>query len=227
LRYIFLISHKQAALRGYNRDVIDFLRGNTPALVLCVLAFFLGGIPFGLLAGKLQGIDLREHGSGNIGATNTLRVLGKVPGGIVLFLDALKGYVPIAIAEYVLRLGPEWRVAAAICAVLGHIYSPYMRFRGGKGVATGLGVIIGLCWWIAVVTLVLFGVSVKISRTVAIGSILATITQCLLFWTTHYFWGEKGQPLSYCIFSTVVGAFILVRHRSNIQRILKGEENKF
>ena len=198
----------------------DFLHSNARALILCVLGFLLGGIPFGLIAGKLKGIDLREHGSGNIGATNTLRVLGKVPGSLVLFLDALKGYVPIAVAQYVLHLDPAWRVWAAVCTVLGHIYSPYMRFRGGKGVATGLGVIIGLCWWIALICVAIFGVSVKITRTVAIGSILATITQCFLFWVS-------GQPLPYCLFSTIVGGFVLIRHRGNFQRILKGEENKF
>jgi acyl phosphate:glycerol-3-phosphate acyltransferase len=200
--------------------VTVFLQSQSSALILCLVAFLLGGIPFGMIMGKLKGVDLREHGSGNIGATNTLRVLGKIPGGIVLFLDALKGYAPVAFAEYALHLPPLWRMGAAIAAVLGHIYSPYMRFRGGKGVATGLGVIIGLCWWIALVTLVLFAVSTKITRTVAIGSILATITQCILFWGTH-------QPLPYCIFSTVVGLFILFRHRANIERILKGTENKF
>jgi acyl phosphate:glycerol-3-phosphate acyltransferase len=176
-----------------------------------------------MIMGKLKGVDLREHGSGNIGATNTLRVLGKIPGGIVLFLDALKGYAPIAIAEHVLHLPPLWCMGAAICAVLGHIYSPYMRFRGGKGVATGLGVIIGLCWWIALIALLVFGVSIKLTRTVAIGSILATVTQCILFWVTY----PKYQPLPYCLFSTVVGLFVLFRHRGNIARILNGTENKF
>jgi acyl phosphate:glycerol-3-phosphate acyltransferase len=203
--------------------VTVFLQSHSSALFLCLLAFLLGGVPFGMIMGKLKGVDLREHGSGNIGATNTLRVLGKIPGGIVLFLDALKGYVPIAIAEHALHMPPLWCMGAAIAAVLGHIYSPYMRFRGGKGVATGLGVIIGLCWWIALIALLVFGVSIKLTRTVAIGSILATVTQCVLFWVTY----PKYQPLPYCLFSTVVGLFVLFRHRGNIARILKGTENKF
>ena len=115
-----------------------------PELV-CLLAFLVGAIPFGLLIGKLKGIDLREKGSGNIGATNAMRQLGKPLGALVFVLDALKGGLPVFLAHR-LALSPEWVVGAGFAAVFGHIYSPFVRFKGGKGVATALGVLLGLDW---------------------------------------------------------------------------------
>jgi glycerol-3-phosphate acyltransferase PlsY len=197
----------------------------TPALppllwLLLAGAFLLGSIPFGFLAGRMRGIDLREHGSRNIGATNVLRVLGTAPGVTVLLLDALKGYLP---AWYAKHIGLEgwWVVATGLCAVLGHIYSPFVRFRGGKGVATSLGVLIALSPLIAGASLLVFVVAVALTRWVALGSILGAITQAVLFCVL------PQQPTAYRLFALVVAAFVIFRHRSNIQRMLSGTENRF
>src|SRR5579871_139039 len=112
---------------------------------LCLMAFLSGALPFGYWAGRLKGIDIREHGSKNIGATNILRVLGPVWGIAVLLLDALKGYLPVLAAK-ASGLDSWGVVAVGMAAILGHIYSPFVGFKGGKGVATALGVVIGFSW---------------------------------------------------------------------------------
>jgi glycerol-3-phosphate acyltransferase PlsY len=201
-----------------------------PSLLLPVLlslgAFFLGSIPFGFVAGKLRGKDLREEGSKNIGATNTLRVLGPVAGVTVLLLDMVKGLIPVLIANQMVHLSSWWVVGIGLLAVLGHIYSPFVRFRGGKGVATSLGVLFGLSPMIAGATVLLFAVVVFLTRYVSLGSILGAILQAVLFWamppaTTF------AENLPYRLFSLIVALFVIVRHRENIKRLLKGTENRF
>ena len=114
----------------------------SPWMVL-VIGFALGSIPFGVLMGKLRGVDIQATGSGNIGATNAIRSMGKGPGIIVFILDALKGAVPVLIAKAA-HTEPSWFVYAGLVAIVGHIFSPWVRFKGGKGAATGLGVLFGL-----------------------------------------------------------------------------------
>lgn len=187
------------------------------ALGLCLLAFFIGAIPFGFLAGRWKGVDLREHGSGNIGATNALRILGTGPGSLVLLLDAVKGYLPILIGRTVL---PEtWMAALGLCAILGHIYSPFVRFRGGKGVATTLGVLVGLDLAIAgwAVAAFLAGAVVSGGR-VSVGSILGAVVQATLFWVL------PGHALPAQLLASLVAVFIIVRHRENLRRLMRGEE---
>jgi len=195
------------------------------ALLSCLFAFLLGSIPFGFLAGKLRGVDLREHGSKNIGATNTLRVLGKGPGTMVLVLDALKGYLPVVFAKG-MGLPSAWFVGVGFCAVLGHIYSPFVRFKGGKGVATSLGVLIGLSPLVAGLSLIAFLLPVLATRWISLGSILGAITQAALFFLLppHYL---SGDPLPYRLFGVVVAVFVIVRHRENIRRIVAGTESRF
>ena len=193
----------------------------TTILLLCVCAFFGGAIPFGFIAGKLRGVDLRQEGSGNIGATNTLRVLGKGPGIAVLLLDAAKGFAPVFVAQNILHLEPGWVVAAGLCAVLGHTYSPFVRFKGGKGVATSLGVLIGLSPPVAGIVLLVFVIVVALSRMVSLGSLCAALAAMGLFW------GIPDTPLAFRLFGTVAGLFVMVRHRSNIARIRAGTENRF
>lgn len=198
---------------------------STVPILLCLLAFFLGSVPFGFVAGKLRGIDLREQGSKNIGATNTLRVLGKGPGIAVLLLDTFKGYLPVLIAQQA-QVNSWWIVAVGLSAILGHIYSPFVRFKGGKGVATSLGVLIGLSPIVAGLTLLAFLIPTVITRYVSLGSLCGAIAQAALFWLLpptllH------GDPLPYRLFGLVIAAFVIVRHRANITRLMNGTENKF
>jgi glycerol-3-phosphate acyltransferase PlsY len=195
------------------------------ALSLCLFAFVLGAIPFGFLAGKLRGKDLREHGSKNIGATNTLRVLGTGPGIAVLLLDALKGLAPVLLAKRA-GLPSAWVVGVGLCAVLGHIYSPFVRFKGGKGVATSLGVLIGLSPLVAGLSSVAFLIPVLLTRWVSLGSIVGAAAQAVLFFALppHYL---DGDPLPYRLFGAVVAVFVIFRHRANIGRILAGTESRF
>lgn len=186
--------------------------------MFCLGSYLLGSIPFGVIAGKLHGIDLRKEGSGNIGATNALRVLGKRDGTIVLVLDALKSFVPVLVAQK-MGLSPEWVVAAGISAVLGHMFSPWIGFKGGKGVATSLGVLLGLSPLIAGLTLVVFALALFLSgKRVSVGSMVAAVAATVMFWT----FPQVPQP--YAIFTTLAAIFIIVRHKENIKRLLKGEE---
>jgi glycerol-3-phosphate acyltransferase PlsY len=194
-------------------------------------AFFLGAIPFGFLAGKMRGIDLRERGSGNIGATNTLRVLGVPAGVTVLLLDTFKGFLPVFLARQYLSPADGGTAAAdpggwgpvlvGIAAVLGHIYSPFVRFKGGKGVATALGVLLGLAPLVALAAFAVFLITVFLTRYVSLGSLLGALTQAVLFWTL------PGQSMAARLFGTVVGVFVVVRHRENIRRLRAGTESKF
>ncbi|MFM7323277.1 MAG: glycerol-3-phosphate 1-O-acyltransferase PlsY [Armatimonadota bacterium] len=184
----------------------------------CVASFVCGSIPWGFVAGRLRGVDLREHGSRNIGATNTLRVLGKSAGIAVLLADTAKGWLPVFLANRA-GLDPNWVVGVALCAVLGHIYSPWVRFRGGKGVATTLGILFGLDPLVAALALALFGVVLAVGgRRVSLASIVASIGQAVLFWVL------PGHAPSAQWLTTLAALFIVVRHRENIRRLIRGEE---
>lgn len=193
----------------------------SPALTpyfYCLSGFLCGAIPFGFLAGCLRGIDLREHGSGNIGATNTIRVLGKAIGIPVLFLDAAKGFLPVFLAQS-RGISSWWVVGVGLCAVMGHIYSPVVRFRGGKGVATSLGVVIGLSPLVAALSLGVFLLGLILSRgIISVGSVLGALA------APTFFWMLPGQSLPVRLFATAAGLFILWRHRENLSRLTRGEE---
>lgn len=193
--------------------------------MICVAAFFLGAIPFGLIAGKLRGVDLRQRGSGNIGATNALRELGVGIGIAVFLLDGMKGLLPVLAARW-LDLSSGWAVGAGFCAALGHIFSPFIGFKGGKGVATSLGVLIGLSPLVAGLSFLIFLITVFTTRYVSLGSILGAATQMalFLFLPASYL---IGDPLPYRLFAVVAGTLVIVRHQANIKRLLAGTESKF
>jgi len=203
-------------------------------LLSCVAGFLTGGIPFGYLVGRVVlDDDIRNHGSGNIGATNVGRVVGWSWGGIVLCLDALKGLVPTLGASYAAtRVIPEqWQlhagVAAGISAVVGHIYPVYLRLQGGKGVATALGVVIVLAPKAMSIALVVFIVVLTTSRRMALASILAAITFGLSYFLLV---GRNAWtvPLaSLTAFAFCIPSLIVWRHRSNIVRLLAGTEPAF
>ena len=189
------------------------------ALGLAIAAYLLGSIPWGLwLVKAVKGVDVREVGSGNIGTTNVYRAAGKGMAAIVLLLDGLKGYAPCA-AGIALAL-PEWAVIlAGAAAVIGHSKSVFLRFGGGKSVATGIGTILAIAPIAAVATLLVFGVTFAATRMVSAGSIVAAVVLPFLMFGT-------GAPLAFVAFGAAAAVYVVVRHRANIGRILDGSEAK-
>lgn len=199
----------------------------------CAIAFLVGGIPFGYLVGNaILKDDIRKHGSGNIGATNVARLLGWKWGFVVLFLDALKGLLPTLATKLFLqdRGGEELvnlgAILAGICCIIGHMYPVWLKLRGGKGVATALGVILVIAPLASGVAVATFLIVFAVSRIVGLASIVSVTSFAVAQLT---FMGQKaiefGQlPLT--LFSTVVPALIVWKHRSNIMRMWRGDEQK-
>lgn len=232
-------------------------------LWLCpLLAFLLGSVPFGLIIAKLKGIDIRQHGSGNIGATNVFRIVGKKYGITCLILDALKGFIPVMITMNLVRItgrdpqfhlgfldafhlmlpaaeqmkGQLIHVFTALAAVLGHNYSPWIGFKGGKGIATSAGVLIGLMPAAVVILLVVFIITLVFTRYVAVASMVSALVLPLM---THLgarfhktaegisLWeaGTWNKPLF--VFSVLIAVLAIWKHRTNIDRLRKGTESRF
>lgn len=200
------------------------------------IAYLFGSTPTGYLAGRLhKGIDIREHGSKSIGATNVLRTLGKWPALLVLVVDVLKGAAAIVFARWFfpwlstlpsvtpptaldLQTFVPWAVClAGLAALLGHARSVWLNFAGGKSVAAGLGVLLALSWPVGLGGLTVFGVALAIFRIVSLGSILAALTAIALICGTE-------QPLPYRLLVIAGGIYVIARHRANIQRLLAGTE---
>ena len=193
-----------------------------PALV--VLGYLSGSIPFGLLLAKLVvGVDVRTVGSGNIGATNAARAGGRTLGAVVLVLDAFKAVAPILLTRWLLGQGPRgdlWVMAVAVAAFAGHLFPVWLRFKGGKGVATGLGIFLVLAPWAALAGLATWVGVYLATRTSSIGSLAGSLV-CVL--AGFYLLGPT--PIAWGC--AAVGALIWWRHRENIERLLRGEEGSF
>jgi glycerol-3-phosphate acyltransferase PlsY len=198
------------------------------ALSAIILSYLMGAIPIGLIVGKLlKGVDIREYGSGNIGFTNALRVLGFGLGIIVLLLDVAKGVIPVL---FISRLGaiqanalsPYMRELCGGFAIIGHIWTVFLKFRGGKGVSTSLGVFTSVYPLAGLISLGMWLIVVAVTRYVSLGSILLCISFCVVVFVTNAprFW-------SMGIMGLVVTAVVIYRHRGNIQRLLAGNERKF
>lgn len=194
---------------------------------LFVGAFLIGSIPFGFLAARAKGIDIRKVGSGNIGATNVNRALGWKAALAVFALDVLKGVVPTLVArllvtEPFLGLPPEvWCFMVGLASMLGHIFSPWLGFKGGKGIATGLGVIIISAPIVAGIALLLFIVSVAATGYVSVGSIVAATSLPIVGWLV------PGQPREMVWIFAAAALFLDWKHRANVARLIRGEEPKF
>ena len=192
-----------------------------------IVSYLIGSIPTAYIFGKLyKGIDIRDHGSGNVGATNVFRVLGKNPGIIVLVLDILKGILPVVIvADVVGSTQVIERILFAVCAVCGHNWTIFLKFKGGKGIATSLGVLIGLTIKIAAIRIVLlltvlsWLISFAVTGIVSLSSIIAGI----LLPITMVFTGQSFEII--CL-GVVFCIFVTLRHRPNIKRLLSGKEPK-
>ena len=187
-------------------------------LLVILVSYILGSIPFGYIIAKIKGVDITKLGSGNIGATNVGRYLGKPYFFIVLFLDAIKGFIPTILFK--LLFGLEYGILAGLFSVIGHSYSIFMKFKGGKGVATGLGVSIAL---IPIETIIGFGVwflVLTIFKIVALASIISAISVFIVV-----LFLEKSSLIK--IVCGIIAVLIVLRHKSNIERIIKGTEPKF
>ncbi len=206
--------------------------------LLLIVAYLLGSIPTGYLAGRwLKGIDIRQAGSGSTGATNVLRTVGKVPAIVVLFIDIGKGALAIVAVQYAFTYLPGWLyfskimgldfslwqpvmvTLAGLAALMGHSKSIWLGFTGGKSVATSLGILLAMNWMVGLATVGMFALSLALTRIVSISSIVGAISVIafmLLF----------AQPLPYLVFAIAGGAYVIWRHRSNMQRLIEGTEPK-
>lgn len=192
----------------------------TPTLALTwLLAYLLGSIPFGVLLARMKRVDLRQEGSGNIGATNVARTLGKTAGILTLIGDCGKGYLAGYLSGKL--LDAEWAIAvAALLALLGHVFSIFLKFRGGKGVATGLGIFLYLMPWAGLASMGVFAAVFVLTRYVSLSSVLAAIS---VPWFGYYF--DAPGPSIYV--AAVAVMITVLRHYENIQRLLNGTESKF
>lgn len=193
-----------------------------------VIGYILGAIPFGLIFARwFKGIDIREHGSHNIGFTNVLRVCGATVGIPVLLLDILKGFLPVWLVH---QWGPDssewWPVAAGGAAMLGHSASIFIGFRGGKAVATGFGVFLGLKWEAVTIACLVLIVVLAITRYMSLGSILAALTLAVVLLVETLYFPTLAPSRPVLILGIVAAVLVIVRHHANIRRLIQGTENK-
>ncbi len=184
-------------------------------LAVIVIAYLLGSIPFAYLAGRTRGIDIRTVGSKNVGASNVFRELGKGIGVTVMALDVAKGLVAVLIANA--ETASPWPLVAAAAAILGHVFPVWLRFKGGKGVAVAGGAMIGLVPLPALIVVILWAIVVGVTRYVSVGSIVAAAVFPFLVLGI-------GAPWPTVVFAFLAAIMVIVRHRANIQRLMRGQE---
>jgi acyl phosphate:glycerol-3-phosphate acyltransferase len=193
------------------------------AWLIPLVAYLLGSIPFGLLIVKAQGgPDIREIGSGNIGAANVTRHAGKFAGIFTLLFDAGKGYLAVWLGAHFTSGNIRWMIVAAVCAVVGHMFPVWLGFKGGKGVATGLGVFLPICWQAVAAGIVLWLLVVIFWRYSSLGSISAAVALPLF---VYLLYAPGHAPPEFVTLGTVViSVLVLVKHRPNIARLVAGDE---
>jgi len=187
--------------------------------ILLVTAYLLGSVPTGLLLGKAYGIDVRKEGSGNIGATNLYRTVGRRVGVLTLIGDCLKGLIPVLVVKFS-SMPAEYAVWVGLAAFCGHVFSVFLRFKGGKGVATALGVFLALAPLAVVMALAVFVVLMLIWRYVSLGSIAAAATMPLAVLLLQGDTALKAVTL-------IIAVVVIAKHHENIRRLLAGTENRF
>jgi glycerol-3-phosphate acyltransferase PlsY len=200
-----------------NQILIDF--ECAMETIVAIFSYLLGSIPTGYIVGTRAGIDVRKVGSGNVGATNVARTVGKAKGLLTLIVDVAKGFIPAFIA---LRFGLSDTAVALVgaAAFLGHLYPVFLKFQGGKGVATALGVLLAVAPLASVVLLAVFAVIVYFSRIASLSSIAAALAAPVMVWSFAY-------PLPAIAMSLVFAVMIVYRHRGNIERLIAGTEPRF
>jgi len=201
-------------------------------IACCLVGYLFGSFPAGYLAGRLAGVDVRSAGSGNIGATNVLRVLGKRWGFPVFVIDAFKGFAAVRLAFFLVKYWPEAKPYAEYCAILaaimsvaGHTFPVWLRFKGGKGVATSAGALIGLLPLAVPFVFLVWLLVFEISRYVSLASIIAAISLPIIVSVLARWKFIETSALIY--FSLLITLLVLWRHRSNFSRLLNGTEQRF
>ena len=186
-------------------------------LAVIVISYLVGAIPTGLIVVRLlTGEDIRRHGSGNIGTVNVLRVAGAGTAAVVLVVDILKGLLPVLFAAAM--TSSAWTVVlAGLAAIAGHNWSVFLKFQGGKGIATSFGVLFGLSWPAAAVAAAVWILTVAITRYSSLGSLLGVVSVPITLWRLH-------QPEEYVYFGIIAALLAVYRHRANIQRLVAGTE---
>ena len=205
-------------------------------IIIGIIAYLLGSISFSVIfTKKLAGFDVRQKGSGNAGSTNVLRTAGKKPAILTLICDILKGVVAILIAflvgkilKYDIGQSAILIQIAGICVIIGHTFPIFFGFKGGKGVATSLGILLMINWQIGLICLVFALVLIALTRMVSLGSIAAAILFPVLcfFISNNYLVGDNTTRISYLVFGIIIAAMVLFNHRENIQRLANGQESK-
>jgi glycerol-3-phosphate acyltransferase PlsY len=196
-------------------------------LLVALIAYSVGSIPTGFLMARAKGIDIRSVGSGNIGATNVFRILGKGPGIAVLLIDALKGFLPARFLPTLFLQGvpmsdPKYQqltLIAGFFAIIGHNYTCWLRFKGGKGIATSAGVLIAWVPMALLITLASWIIIFAVSRYVSLASILAAVILPFAVWGT-------GERRTMIVIATILSLLAIYKHRANIQRLIAGTENR-
>jgi acyl phosphate:glycerol-3-phosphate acyltransferase len=186
--------------------------------VSIVCSYLLGSIPVGLILSKLKGRDPRKAGSGNIGATNVMRTAGKTMGIVTLLGDAAKGFIPVLLARW-FDMPTECIAAIGLAAFIGHLFPVYLRFRGGKGIATALGIFFALDYRAILIAIIVFVILLLIKGYVSLGSLVGAVLVppiLLLF----------GAPAAYVVMSVIIAVFTTFKHRDNIRRLRTGTENR-
>lgn len=201
-------------------------------IACCILGYFLGSFPAGYFAGRLAGVDVRSVGSGNIGATNVLRVLGKRWGYPVFLIDAFKGFAAVRVSFILAKHSPDAQmyaeyiaILAAMMSVAGHMFPVWLRFKGGKGVATSAGAVIGLMPLVVPFVFLVWIVVFEISRYVSLASIVAAVFLPLIV-SLFAYW-KFVDTAAFIYFSLIITVLVLWRHRSNLSRLRQGTEQRF
>ena len=192
-------------------------------LLILFLGYLFGSFPSGYLAGRItKGVDIRSLGSGSTGATNVLRHIGKRAAIAVFLIDVFKGVLSILLAKYFL-LNDSWQVAIGLSTLIGHIWPVWLNWRGGKAVATGLGIFLGLSLQVGLATLGIFILMIALFRIVSLASISAVLTLPLIMFLSFQ---ESSVSIPYLIVSLLAMTLVIWRHRENIARLIKGKEPK-
>ena len=191
--------------------------------LILFLGYLFGSFPSGYLAGRItKGVDIRSLGSGSTGATNVLRHIGKRAAIAVFLIDVFKGVLSILLAKYFL-LNDSWQVAIGLSTLIGHIWPVWLNWRGGKAVATGLGIFLGLSWQVGLATLGIFILMIALFRIVSLASISAALSLPLIMFLSFK---ESSISIPYLIVSLLAMTLVVWRHRENISRLIKGKEPK-